>query len=227
MLTDKQIRTYFKNIFGFRVRHVDLFRTALMHRSVSGLSTVGRRENNERLEFLGDAVLGMVVADFLCHKYPAKDEGFLTQMRSKLVNRQSLGDLAVKLGLQDIVQTSGKIHSKNIPGNTFEAVVGAIYRDQGYKRTVKIVLENVLLVHVDLETVMEENKDYKSSLLIWAQRNKHKVSFSHAAEPDPERELFRAAVKIDGEPVAQGIGTSVKMAEQRASEIALAEFCEQ
>ena len=128
-LTDKEIRTYFKNIFGFRIRHVNLFRTALMHRSVSGLSQIGHRENNERLEYLGDAVLGAIIADFLCHKYPSATEGSLTQMRSKLVNRKQLGDLAHKSGLSDIVETAGNIISKNIPGNTFDAVVGAIDRE--------------------------------------------------------------------------------------------------
>lgn len=226
-LTDKQIRSYFKNVFGFRVRHVDLFRKALMHRSVTEVGASGIRENNERLEFLGDAVLDMIIADFLCHKYPAVSEGVLTQMRSKLVNRQRLGDLAMKLGLHDITLMSNHINSKNIPGNTFEAVVGAIYRDQGFKRTVKIVLERIFLVHIDINSVFEENKDYKSSLLIWAQRNKHKVIFSHQAEPDRARELFRATVEMDGTLISEGVGTSVKMAEQRASELALAELAKQ
>ena len=176
-LTDRQIRTYFKNIFGFRIRHVDLFRTALMHRSVSGLSSIGSRENNERLEYLGDAVLGAIIADFLCHKYPTESEGVLTQMRSKLVNRQRLGSLAMKLGLHDMVDKAGNVNSKNIPGNAFEAVVGAIYRDQGYKRTSHILIDHIFLVHIDIDEVFEEDKDFKSNLLIWAQRNKHKVTF--------------------------------------------------
>lgn len=223
-LTDRQIRTYFKNIFGFRVRHVNLFRTALMHRSVSGLSSIGRKENNERLEFLGDAVLGTIIADYLCHIYPTETEGVLTQMRSKLVNRQRLGDLAIKLGLHDMTETAGNINSKNIPGNTFEAVVGAIYRDQGYRRTAHIILDHIFLVHIDMSAVFEENKDYKSSLLIWAQRHKHKVLFRHEAEPDSKRELFRAFVELDGEPLTEAVSNSVKGAEQRAAELALAEL---
>ena len=139
-LTDKQIRSYFKNIFGFRVRHIGLFRKALLHKSATEVSAFGGKENNERLEFLGDAVLGLIVADFLCHKYPSEPEGVLTQMRSKLVNRQRLSDLALKLGLHDITTMSGNIVSKTVPGNTFEAVVGAIYRDQGYKKTAHIIL---------------------------------------------------------------------------------------
>ena len=224
LLTDKQIRTYFKNIFGFRVRHVNLFRTALMHRSVNGISSIGSKDNNERLEFLGDAVLGAIIADYLCHKFPTESEGALTQMRSKLVNRKSLGDLAIKLGLHDITETAGNINSKNIPGNTFEAVVGAIYRDQGYKRTAHILLDHIFLVHVDMKTVLSEDKDYKSRLLIWAQHNHHKVIFTHTEEPDSHRELFRAYVEMDGEPLSQAVSSSVKSAEQRAAELALSKI---
>ena len=220
-LTDKEKRSYLKNIFGFRIRHVNLYRTALMHRSVSGLSQIGHRENNERLEYLGDAVLGAIIADFLCHKYPSATEGSLTQMRSKLVNRKQLGDLAHKLGLSDIVETAGNINSKNIPGNTFEAVVGAIYRDQGYKRTARILLDHIFLVHLDMDTVLEEDKDFKSRLLIWAQHNHHKVVFNHESEPDAHCELFRAHVSMDGEPLTEAVSNSVKGAEQRAAELAM------
>ena len=223
-LTDRQIKTYFKNIFGFRVRHVDLYRTALMHRSVSGMSQVGHRENNERLEFLGDAVLGAIIADFLCHKFPTVAEGALTQMRSKLVNRKSLGDLAMKLGLHDMVETAGNINSKNIPGNTFEAVVGAIYRDQGYKRTARILLDHIFLVHLDMDSVLGEDKDFKSRLLIWAQHHRRKVVFTHAPEPDAHCELFRAFVTMDGNPLTEAVSNSVKGAEQRAAELALSEL---
>ena len=223
-LTDRQIRSYFKNIFGFRIRHVNLFRTALMHRSVSGVSQFGRRENNERLEYLGDAVLGAIIADFLCHKYPAETEGGLTQMRSKLVNRKQLGDLANKLGLTDMVATAGNIHSKNIPGNTFEAVVGAIYRDQGYKRTARILLDKIFLVHLDLDSVLGEDKDFKSRLLIWAQHHHHKVVFTHETERDSRQELFRARITMDGNPLSEAVSNSVKGAEQRAAELALQSF---
>lgn len=223
-LTDKQIRTYFKNVFGFRIRHVDLFRTALIHRSATAVSSFGMRENNERLEYLGDAVLDMIIADFLCHKYPFESEGFLTQARSKLVNRQSLGSLALKLGLHDLTQMAPHINSKYIPGNTFEAVVGAIYRDQGYKKTVKILLDNIFLVHLDIDAVLEEDKDYKSRLLIWAQHHKHKVTFNHETIHEKERDVFRASLFLDEQFVSEGINTSVKAAEQRASELALAEL---
>ena len=119
---------------------------------------------------------------------------------------------------------SHNINSKYIPGNTFEAVVGAIYRDQGYKKTVKIVLDNVFLVHLDIDAVLEEDKDYKSRLLIWAQHNKHKVTFNHETIHEKERDVFRATLFIDEQLVSEGINTSVKAAEQRASELALAEL---
>lgn len=221
-LTDKQIRSYFKNIFGFRVRHVGLFRTALLHKSATEVSAIGKRENNERLEFLGDAVLDTIVADFLCRKYPSEPEGVLTQMRSKLVNRQRLSELAMKLGLHDITTTSGHIVSKTVPGNTFEAVVGAIYRDQGYKKTAHILIDHIFLIHVDIDAVFAENTDYKSSLLIWAQRHHHKVTFTHESEPDRARELFRAYIDLDNQRISEAVGSSVKSAEQRAAELAFA-----
>ena len=147
-------------------------------------------------------------------------------MRSKLVNRKQLGDLAIKLGLYDMTEMAGHINSKNIPGNTFEAVVGAIYRDQGYKRTIRIILDKIFLVHLDIDSILEEDKDFKSRLLIWAQHHHHKVVFSHEAEPDAERDLFRAHIEMDGKLLAEAVSNSVKGAEQRAAEIALSSLKE-
>ncbi len=223
-LSDKQIRSYFKNIFGFRVRHVDLYRTALLHKSLHSSTNIGTKNNNERLEFLGDAVLGAIVADFLCHKYPMESEGVLTQMRSKMVNRGRLNELARKLGLHQMITANGIMQTSNINGNAFEAVVGAMYRDCGYKKTADIIINKIFTVHYDIDEIFEENKDFKSQLLIWSQQKKHTTVFTHETVPDEKHELFKAFVEIDGKTVSEGVSTSVKRAEQRAAEIAMSQL---
>ncbi|MCQ2284155.1 MAG: putative dsRNA-binding protein [Bacteroidales bacterium] len=220
--TDKEIRQYFKNIFGFKPRHLDPYKIALIHRSVSDNDATFGKINNERLEYLGDAILGSVVADFLYHKYPLEAEGVLTRMRSKLVNRARLNTLAKKLGLDDMVRMDGHITQGCANGNAFEAVVGAIYLDQGYQKTYKIIIHNIFLTHLDMQTVYEEDNDFKSRILIWAQKNKRKVTFAHESVTNGKEHLYKSIVSIDNETVSDGLGFSVKKAEQAAAEKALA-----
>lgn len=220
--TDKEIRRYFKNIFGFRVRNVEPFRIALIHKSVSSNDVIGGRLNNERLEYLGDAILGSIVADFLYHKYPLESEGVLTRMRSKLVNRNRLNNLARKLGLPEMMRMDNHITSNTPNGNALEAVVGAIYIDQGFKKTYDIIIHNIILTFLDMDEVYAEDDDYKSRILIWAQHNRHKVTFDIKNEDKGRDHLYRAILSIDGKECAQALGQSVKKAEQAASEKALA-----
>ena len=220
--TDKEIRRYFKNIFGFRVRNVEPFRIALIHKSVSSNDAIGGRLNNERLEYLGDAILGSIIADFLYHKYPLESEGVLTRMRSKLVNRNRLNNLARKLGLPEMMRMDSHISSNTPNGNALEAVVGAIYIDQGFKRTYDIIIHNIFLTFLDMNEVYAEDDDYKSRILIWAQHNRHKVTFDIQNEDKGRDHLYRAILSIDGKECAQALGQSVKKAEQAAAEKALA-----
>lgn len=220
--TDKEIRRYFKNIFGFRVRNVEPFRIALIHKSVSSNDAIGGRLNNERLEYLGDAILGSIIADFLYHKYPLESEGVLTRMRSKLVNRNRLNNLARKLGLPEMMRMDNHITSNTPNGNALEAVVGAIYIDQGFKRTYDIIIHNIFLTFLDMNEVYAEDDDYKSRILIWAQHNRHKVTFDIKNEDKGRDHLYRAILSIDGKECAQALGQSVKKAEQAAAEKALA-----
>ena len=220
--TDKEIRRYFKNIFGFRVRNVEPFRIALIHKSVSSNDAIGGRLNNERLEYLGDAILGSIIADFLYHKYPLESEGVLTRMRSKLVNRNRLNNLARKLGLPEMMRMDSHITSNTPNGNALEAVVGAIYIDQGFKRTYDIIIHNIFLTFLDMNEVYAEDDDYKSRILIWAQQNRHKVTFDIQNEDKGRDHLYRAILSIDGKECAQALGQSVKKAEQAAAEKALA-----
>lgn len=218
--TDKEIKRYFRNIFGVRIRHLDPYKIALTHKSVSSNSAFGR-VNNERLEYLGDAILGAVMADFLYHKYPMEAEGVLTRMRSKLVNRNRLNSLGRKLGLHDMMSIDGHINGGAANGNAFEAVVGAIYLDQGFKKTYNIIVNKIFLTHLDMETVYEEDDDYKSRVLIWAQRNKHKLEFVTTSVDNSKESNYKAVVMLDGQPLAEGLGLSIKKAEQAASEKSL------
>ncbi|MCQ2275948.1 MAG: putative dsRNA-binding protein [Bacteroidales bacterium] len=218
--TDKEIKRYFRNIFGVRIRHLDPYKIALTHKSVSSNSAFGRI-NNERLEYLGDAILGAVMADFLYHKYPMEAEGVLTRMRSKLVNRNRLNSLGRKLGLHDMMSIDGHINGGAANGNAFEAVVGAIYLDQGFKKTYNIIVNKIFLTHLDMETVYEEDDDYKSRILIWAQRNKHKLEFVTTSVDDSKESNYKAVAVLDGQPLSEGLGLSIKKAEQAASEKAL------
>ena len=220
--TDKELRRYFKNICGFRVRNVEPFRIALIHKSVSSNDAIGGRLNNERLEYLGDAILGSIIADFLYHKYPLESEGVLTRMRSKLVNRNRLNNLARKLGLPEMMRMDSHITSNTPNGNALEAVVGAIYIDQGFKRTYDIIIHNIFLTFLDMNEVYAEDDDYKSRILIWAQHNRHKVTFDIQNEDKGRDHLYRAILSIDGKECAQALGQSVKKAEQAAAEKALA-----
>lgn len=221
--TGKEIRTFFRNVFGLRIKHTDVYKVALIHRSNSDKNALCGKLNNERLEYLGDAVLSAVVADFLFHKYPLESEGVLTRMRSKMVNRNMLNTLARKLGLHDMIKMDPHNAGNCVDGNAFEAVVGAIYLDQGYKKTYDIIINRVFLTHLDMDVVYEEDDDYKSRLLIWAQKNKHKVQFENEMAKDEGR-LYRSIVKLDGNIISDGLGLSVKKSEQAAAEKAL-EIC--
>lgn len=220
--TDREIKRYFRNIFGFRVRNVDPFKIALTHRSASANDAVAGRLNNERLEYLGDAILGTIIADFLYHKYPLESEGVLTRMRSKLVNRNRLNNLARKIGLPEMMRMDNHISSNTPNGNAFEAVVGAIYIDQGFKKTYDIILRNIFLAHLDMDAVYQEDDDYKSRLFIWAQHNHHKVSFEVQSSDNRKDPHYMAVLSLDGKKLTQGLGKSVKQAEQAAAEKALA-----
>lgn len=222
--TGKEIRAFFRNVFGLRVRNLEIYKVALIHRSSSSNNVVCGKLNNERLEYLGDAVLSAIVADFLFHKYPLESEGVLTRMRSKLVNRNMLNSLARKLGLHDMIQMDPHNAGNSVDGNAFEAVVGAIYLDKGYEKTYDVIINHVFLTHLDMETVYEEDDDYKSRILIWAQKNRRKVQFENVIAKNERERLYRSIVILDGSQISEGLGFSVKMSEQAAAEKAL-ELC--
>lgn len=210
-----------KNILGINPGPISIYRTALNHRSVKE----GSDENNERLEYLGDAVLSTVIADYLYKKYPYKDEGFLTEMRSKMVNRQQLNDIAVKMGLKKITQYNkfdSSLKSSQIFGNTLEAIVGAIYLDKGYSKTCTWVLKRIIIPYMFVDDLESIDINLKNKLIGWASKNGKILSFETLEEKlEGNRRIFTIAATLDGEIIAQGKGYNKKDASQIAAQLAI------
>ncbi len=209
-----------RNLLGFWPGNIRLYELAFTHSSVAREIRDGLKDSNERLEFLGDAVLGTIVARFLFVKFPYRDEGFLTEMRSRIVNRMYLNKLAIKIGIDKLIQydASHRVY-KSICGDTFEALIGAIYLDKGYNFTERVVLERIIRFHVDLEELEQQELNFKSRLINQAQRNRQAIVFDAREETSGERQKrYHVTVFIDEQPVAEGIGYSKKAAEQAASE---------
>ncbi|MBK7028181.1 MAG: ribonuclease III [Bacteroidales bacterium] len=161
-----------------------MYKLAFRHKSLAKELTNGTRVSNERLEYLGDAILSAVVADYLFKIFPIKGEGFLTEMRSRIVSRASLNKLSQKLGLDKLIQvsTEGNNVYKSMNGDAFEALIGAIYLDKGYQFTRRIIIEKIILQHFDLDELENNDTNYKSRLIEWAQREKHSVEFIQVSE---------------------------------------------
>ena len=217
--SDKEITTYLKNIFGFKPKNLNIYKIAFTHRSSSVKDVVCGTLNNERLEYLGDAILSAIVADFLFKKFPLFAEGPLTQLRSRIVCRDRLNYLSQKIGLNKLMVIDGKINAKCANGDAFEALVGAIYLDQGYLKTKKIILQKIILTHLDFESIIEEDNNYKSKILSWAQKVHKKIEFSHLKlNGGANHRQFKAKLHIDDQLMGEGIDYTVKKAEQLAAE---------
>jgi ribonuclease-3 len=219
---DKDLRRSLCNLLGFRPGNLSIYRKAFTHSSAANLSKISGQpvESYERLEFLGDAVLGAVIADYLFKKFPFKDEGFLTKMRSRIVSRQTLGKLAVKFGIQDFISAesglAGRSHSIN--GDVFEALIGAIYMDKGYAFTAKFINRTILKYHLDIDEIENTDTDFKSKLIEWAQKNKKELRFRLVDEEGTgHQKLYAVQVTIDGEAYGEARHTSKKRAEQEAA----------
>lgn len=208
------------DMFGFIPHNIELYKLALIHKSASIVLDDGQHINNERLEFLGDAVIESVTSDYLFIEFPDKNEGFLTQLRSKMVSRQSLNGVAKLLGLDDhVITNSSNISSqKHIYGDAFEAMMGAIYLDQGYNFVNRLLINNIFANYLKVMTLLEAETDFKSRLIEWCQKNHHTISFStqHDTTYSSSRPFFYSKVLIDGMEVGYGAGESKKEAEQRA-----------
>lgn len=210
-----------KNILGFKPGNIALYKTALTHRSIRESAD----ENNERLEYLGDAVLSALVADYLFKHYPYKEEGFLTEMRSKMVNRQQLNEIAIRMGLKKITlynKMDGSLKVSQIFGNTLEALVGAIYLDQGYKKTSKWVKECIIMPHMFMDDLENLEINHKNKLYGWANKNGKVLEFETLDERlENGRRLFTVAAVLDGKNVAEGKAFNKKDASQIAAQVAV------
>jgi ribonuclease-3 len=220
----KKIHKELAQLLGYIPRKWEVYELAFIHRSASVLLSDGRTVNNERLEFLGDAVLDAVIADFLFSQFPDKDEGFLSKMRSKIVKRKNLNALALKIGINKLIISNSINYNggKHIYGNAFEALVGAVYLDKGYNKTRKFITSKILDAHINLEELEHRETDYKSRIIEWAQKSRTEISFDSQEEYSGRDRVpvFVSRVIIAGQLKGQGKGASKKEAEQNAAELA-------
>jgi ribonuclease III len=219
--SDKKLYQSVKNIFGFYPGNIFLYKLAFIHKSAGSDTLRGVRVNNERLEFLGDAVLDSVVADYLFKTFPLKDEGFLTEMRSKIVSRVQLNKLSQKLGLQSLIKldagTSGGFRS--VQGDTFEALIGAVYLDKGYRFTHTLIIDFIIRHYFNLEELVNQEMNFKSRMIEWSQKEKRQISFVTISETGTGyQKQYTVELLVDGVAVAQGCDYSIKGAEQNAAE---------
>ncbi len=217
----KEFKKQLSNVLGFTPANLSLYQTALSHRSVRE----GADENNERLEFLGDAVLSSLIAHYLFKKYPYKGEGFLTEMRSKMVNRQKLNEIALKMGLKKITfynKFDSALKVSQIFGNTLEALIGAVYLDIGYKKGQAWVERNIIQTHMFTEELEDVEINIKNRLYGWANKNGKQLSFDTIEEKlENGRRTFLIAAVVDGERLSEAKGYNKKDASQIAAQLAV------
>lgn len=212
------------NLTGYKPKNISLYRLAFTHSSARLETEIGYKKNNERLEYLGDAVLDLIVAELLFKKFPFRDEGFLTEMRSKVVNANFLDQMARKLGLDALLQeTSGyqknQKPSKNMNADVFEAFIGAFYLDHGFARTSQFLQKRVLKVFVDFEALVHTESNFKSRLVEWSHRNNKKIAFEVSdMQQHGRHKQFVVELWVDDQVVTKGVDINKKQAEQKAAE---------
>lgn len=214
-------KKHLRNFLGFAPGKIALYKAALTHRSVRDTAD----ENNERLEYLGDAILSAIVADFLFKKYPYKEEGFLTEMRSKMVNRNKLNEIALKMGVKKITNFNkfdNSLKMSQIFGNTLEALVGAVYLDQGFKSTQLWVLKQIIIPHLYMEDLENLEINHKNKLYGWANKNGKNLEFETLDERmEGGRRLFTIGAVVNGQLIAEAKAYNKKDASQVAAALAL------
>jgi ribonuclease-3 len=224
MLDKREFSSRLKKLLGFRPGELRIYEIAFIHRSASFTLPDGKRVNNERLEFLGDSVLDAILSDFLFEKYPDASEGFMTKIRSRIVNRDVLNQLALSMGIDKILVSnlSTGHQTRNLYGDALEALIGAIFLDKGFRKTKRFFLKNVLRKYLDLDVVVSTDNDYKSLVFEWVQKKKQNLTFTYNEEYDFEKKksVFSTTLSIGGREFGEGQGASKKEAEQEASRLA-------
>ncbi len=218
---NREFSSRLKKILGFRPGNLKLYEIAFIHRSASFTLPDGKKVNNERLEFLGDAVLDAILSDFLFEKFPDANEGFMTKIRSRIVNRDVLNQLAVSMGIDMIlVSNISSVHpTKNLYGDALEALIGSVFLDKGFKKTKKLFIKNVFNKYLDLNFIIKTDTDYKSLVFEWVQKHKSNLIFTYNEEYDFDlkKSVFSTTLIIDKKELGVGQGSSKKEAEQEAA----------
>lgn len=222
---DRESYFCFYKILGFFPRNIRFYEQALLHKSTSIRSEKGRPLNNERLEFLGDAILDAIVGDIVYKHFEGRREGFLTNTRSKIVQRETLNKLAVEIGLDKLVKysTRSSSHNSYMYGNAFEAFIGAIYLDQGYERCKQFMEKKILKNYIDLDKMSRKEVNFKSKLIEWSQKIKMEVSFELIEQflDQDYNPMFHTEVRIESLSAGTGTGYSKKESQQNAAQMAL------
>lgn len=221
----KEPYSSFYKILGFYPKNISVYEQAFAHKSSPKGIENGRLGNNERLEFLGDAVLNTVIADILFNHFQNRKEGFLTNTRSKIVSREMMNNIAQQIGLDKLVTYSSRnnSHTLNVYGNALEALIGAVYLDQGYKVCFEFIRKNIVDKYIDLEDIARKEVNFKSNLLEWGQKNKFDISFQLIEEfiDKDGNPVFQTAIYLFEQQIGVGIGFSKKESQQHAAQMAI------
>lgn len=222
---DKEPYLCFYKMLGFYPRNIKIYQQALLHKSSSIKAGKGRLLNNERLEFLGDAILDAIVADIVYKKFEGKREGFLTNTRSKIVQRETLNRVAVEIGLDKLIKytTRQSSHNSYMCGNAFEALIGAIYLDRGYRACKKFMEERIINQYLNLEKISRKEVNFKSKLIEWSQKNKFCVEFNLIEQSldSDQNPIFETQITVENIPAGTGKGYSKKESQQEAAHATL------
>lgn len=222
---DKEPYLCFYKMLGFYPRNIEIYQQALLHKSSSIKAGKGRLLNNERLEFLGDAILDAIVADIVYKKFEGKREGFLTITRSKIVQRETLNRVAVEIGLDKLIKytTRQSSHNSYMCGNAFEALIGAIYLDRGYRACKKFMEERIINQYLNLEKISRKEVNFKSKLIEWSQKNKFCVEFNLIEQSldSDQNPIFETQITVENIPAGTGKGYSKKESQQEAAHATL------
>jgi ribonuclease III len=221
LLDKKEFKSRLKSLLGFRPGNLLIYEAAFIHRSASFHLPGGVKVNNERLEFLGDSVIDVILSDFLFERYPEASEGFMTKIRSRIVNRDVLNQLAIEMGIDRFLVSniSTGQNTRNLYGDAFEALIGAIFLDRGFKKTKWYFINKIFNKYLDLNTIVNTDNDFKSLIFEWVQKKKNNLVFTYNEEYDFERKkfFFTTILTIDKVEFGKGQGASKKEAEQEAS----------
>lgn len=207
-----------ERIIGFYPHQSSIYKQAFLHKSLIQNTELQSFESNERLEFLGDAVLDSVISHYLYQKFPKKDEGYLTKLRSRLVSRQTLNNLGLKIGLQELMQSNLDRASKSVYGDALEALIGSIFLDKGYSFAKQFIEERLLQNHIDIESVIQTESDFKSRVIEWCQKEKASFEFKMSESEEKNERLYTAELIINNQQKGKGLAYTKKQAEQAAAE---------